>query len=345
MKRFIVIAILFPLVAGVGFSAEFSKIGTAGAQFLKIGAEPRGMGMGGACVAVITGAPSIYWNPAGIAFSNNLEFLLSDVEWVYDIRNNFLSCVIPGLPFGNLGISITALTMGEEDVTTVDESEGTGETWGAQSIAATISWGRMLTDKFAFGINVKLLQEKIWDMTANGLAFDIGSYLTPGYWGNLRLAFVLTNFGPDMQFEGGQLVTDITVPEWPPGYVGPMPGEFKSASYALPVAITLGLAYDVIDTPGNRWTFAFDLKHSNDGAEKYRMGTEYAFSELLFLRAGYEYDPDIPDEDRDEDNLQRLTFGVGLNPLLGGSPFNINYGYQDLGLLGIGHRLSVGMSF
>ena len=44
----------------------FAKVGTFGAQFLKIGVSARATGMGSAYTAVADNAEGVYWNPAGI---------------------------------------------------------------------------------------------------------------------------------------------------------------------------------------------------------------------------------------------------------------------------------------
>ncbi len=45
-------------------SAEFSKVGSSGAQFLKIGVGSKYQGSGEASVAFVDDAYAMYWNPA-----------------------------------------------------------------------------------------------------------------------------------------------------------------------------------------------------------------------------------------------------------------------------------------
>ena len=55
------------LVAPRADAAEvFAKVGTFGAQFLKIGVSARATAMGSAFTAVGDNAEAVYWNPAGI---------------------------------------------------------------------------------------------------------------------------------------------------------------------------------------------------------------------------------------------------------------------------------------
>jgi len=70
MKKIALAVIMVLLISSMSFAA-FSKLGTAGAQFLKIGIGARGAGMAGAFSAVADGASALYWNPAGIVQLNS----------------------------------------------------------------------------------------------------------------------------------------------------------------------------------------------------------------------------------------------------------------------------------
>ena len=67
MKR-LSIFLLLSLMLTTSSLAQVSKVGTAGVQFLKIWAEPRGTAMGGAYTAVVDDATGLYWNPAGVSW-------------------------------------------------------------------------------------------------------------------------------------------------------------------------------------------------------------------------------------------------------------------------------------
>ena len=65
MQRLIRIACLVFVFCGVA-KADFSNVGSAGAQYLKIGVGSRYQAMGEASVAVANDVYSMYWNPAGL---------------------------------------------------------------------------------------------------------------------------------------------------------------------------------------------------------------------------------------------------------------------------------------
>lgn len=348
MKRFGMAILGLMLVVSIAYPVEFTKVGTVGAQFLKIGVDPRGVGMGGAYSAVVNDVTSLYWNPAGIAFVESQELIFSRVEWFADITNQFLGYVVPSGKWGSFGIGITALTMGKEDITTLSEPEGTGEQWGATSISAALSYGKRLTEQFAFGMNVKYIQESIWNMTSNGIAFDFGAFLHPGIWRSLRAGFVITNFGPDIQFHGGQLMENLIREDWEINQ-GPAEVELQASSYSLPLCLKAGIAYDVIDDPTNKLIIACDFSHPNDGDEKVHIGTEYTWKNMLSLRGGYKYDRDILGETNGEkdrlNNSVNMAFGCGFNIGIGPRNYRVDYAGEDKGRLGLQHRFAFGLEF
>ena len=58
-----------PLVAQSG--GEESRVGTTAAPFLTMGVGAKGHALGHANSINISGAESIFWNPAGMAIQNN----------------------------------------------------------------------------------------------------------------------------------------------------------------------------------------------------------------------------------------------------------------------------------
>ena len=71
MKRNFIISLLVlsvMLFTSVNAQLERSttKVGTTAAQFLKIGAGARAIGMGGTYTGISNDIYAVYWNPAGI---------------------------------------------------------------------------------------------------------------------------------------------------------------------------------------------------------------------------------------------------------------------------------------
>src|SRR4030042_1458938 len=157
------------LILAAPLYADFAKLGTSGAQFLKIGVG-RGVAMGEAFVAVADDASATFWNPAGLGLVNKREVSLMHNEWIADIRHESLIVVMPLGTFGTRGISLTALTMGEMEILRVDdhntsirEDTGTGTYFSVGDMAIALSFGRMFTDRLSAGVFLEAGGGRIYD--------------------------------------------------------------------------------------------------------------------------------------------------------------------------------------
>ncbi len=337
--------------------AQVSKTGTAGAHFLKIGVDPRGIAMGGAFTAVTNDVASLYWNPAGIVVPGKREFGFSDVEWVLDTRNSFVGGIFPITSYSVIGINVLALTMGEEEITTLEKPDGTGYNWSANSIALSLSFARWFTDEFTFGMSVKMLREAIWELSATGFAMDAGILLYPTVFENLKIGISITNFGPDMQYKGA--TESMFREDWSAG-TGDVDVELISRPYPMPLCIKLGIAYDLLESSTSKLIGAVDLAHPKDGPERWHTGLEYGLNDMLFLRSGLVYDPNIWEDVKwdvltekeigeEEEPLakkllygNRICFGVGIKYPVGRYSWTIDYAGEDRGRFGgILHRFGI----
>ncbi len=337
----VLLAVVFVVLFATPAHAVFTKIGMAGLPFLKIGVG-RCTGMGDAFVAVADDATAAYWNPAGLALVGGRQAIVNHVDWVADISHEYLAVVVP-TGSGSFGVGITALSLGEFEETTIDEYQGTGETFTGSDLAVGASYARMVTEKLAFGITAKFVSEKVWDVGCAGAAFDFGVHYNTG-WRNLRLAMAIANFGPDLHYSGSLL--DFThEPDWEwPWTREPIPGTYQTETFPLPVTFRFGFAYDLFSADQTYLTAAVDLNHFNDVNEKVNIGLEYNYRPL-YLRGGY-----IVNTDWDYAEAlglkNGLSFGVGLkvNPTnaLG---LRLDYNYRELARLGGSHRVTLGVDF
>lgn len=331
---------LVGVFATTGFAA-FTKVGMAGLPFLKIGVG-RSSGMGEAFVAIADDASAAYWNPAGLALVPKRQVILNHIDWISDINHEFLSAVVPtGL--GSFGVSVTALSLGKFEETTIDEYQGTGKFFTGTDLAAGISYARMFTDKLAFGLTAKALSEKIWDVGTSGLAFDFGVHYNTG-WRNLRLGMVIANFGPDLHYSGS-LLNFTYEPDWEwPWTREPIPATYLTETFPLPILFRFGIAYDLFNTDASALTAALDLNHFNDVNEKVNFGLEYHIQDF-YLRGGYVLNTDV----NYANSLgweTGISFGAGLR-VKPTSPFSlgVDYSYRNLGRLGMSHRLTLMSGF
>ena len=103
-----------------------TNVGTAGAQFLKIGPGARVDSLGGAFGALANDVTTIYWNPAGLSQIKELSFSDTHTIWLADIRYNYLAFATPIEQVGTLGASVTFLNVPDTEITTLAKPDGTG---------------------------------------------------------------------------------------------------------------------------------------------------------------------------------------------------------------------------
>ncbi len=303
-----------------------NKVGTTAAPFLGIGAGPRAISMGGAFVGVASDPSALYWNPAGISRNGSTEAFMEHTNYLLGTSYNFFAAVVALDQDNAIGLSVTNLAYGSSNVTTVDQPDGTGETWDANDWAIGVSYSRNLTDRFSIAGTAKMIIQQIWRESATGFAMDAGLlYITP--LNNLRIGMEMANFGTQMQMSGEDLLITVSPDQSVVGANSKIPAQYVTNSYPLPLIFRVGLAMDVVNSSDNRITLAADAIHPSDNVQSVNVGGEYCWNNLLSVRGGYE-SLFVPD------SQEGLTLGIGLNYEIT-SHFNVkfDYGYENFGLL------------
>ncbi len=330
MKRNLVIngllvAALWVAQAGLaGAQDTVNKAGTTAAKFLSIPIGARALAMGGAYVAVADDATGAYWNPGFLGHLEKSEIYFMHSEYFADITLDYVSFVYPVSGFGTVGLSLTALGLGDMTITTVDDPEGlnTGE-FSAASFAIGLSYGRQLTDAFAIGGTFKYVSESIWNSKASGIALDVGTIFTTPFRG-IRLGVSISNFGQKMQFSGDDLLVQQDIDPTINGNNTSVNARLATDRFDLPLSLRIGAAYDALKTDNSRLTVEVDGLHPNDNSESVNAGAELALlKERFFLRGGY----------RNlflDDNENSYSAGFGLRYAAPSVTFRFDYAYSDL---------------
>ena len=338
-KNILIIAFIFLMVQSIGFS-QVTKTGTTAAKFLSVGIGPRANAMGGAFSSVVNDASALYWNPAGVAdlTQNEAMFTYTSLFKDLDINLNYIAVVIPAEDIGAFGLSVTALDYGEMDVTTELYPEGTGERFSASSYAFGLSYARNITEWFSAGMTVKYITEGIFNSTANGVAFDVGTLFKTPFWG-IKFATIISNYGSKMQMTGEDLLIRYDSDPNSEGNNETVDAYYKTDYFELPLKLQIGISKDLEFFDGQRLTLAIDATHPNDNAESVNIGGELSFIDnLIFLRGGYK-------ALFLDDNQEGLTLGAGLNYVLGVFAFGFDYSYQEFEFLSYTHSFGVSFKF
>lgn len=303
-------------------SEIFEKVGTVGAQFLKLGVGGRGVAMGEAFVAVADDASALYWNPAGIAMlEGKSHVFLSHSTWPADIGHEFAGYVFTygGIP-GVLGVSLNVLQMDPMIRTTEFHPDGINragsdelEQFDAGDMAIGVSYAQFLTDKFSFGGTAKWIHQGLEDEFAEGMNFDFGTLYNTG-WRTVTIGMTIQNFGQEMTF--------------------------IDQEFAAPTTFKVGVGMHAYKSERHDVLASAEFNHPSDNAERANMGAEYVYAPMeriqLALRGGYMFNRDT----------QSYAFGFGVHfPTSANAMANVNYSFSDLDVLGSAHQVSVVLSY
>ncbi len=335
IKRTLFSGIFLTFIIGVnlGYSqnnnspyvSSVDRVGTTAAQFLKIGAGARPIGMGGAYSALATDILSIYWNPAGLSRGvGNGEAIFNHAAWLADTQYDFAAVSMNLGNMGSMGFHIISFRTPEEPVRTIDHPDGTGQMWNANMVSLGATYALNLTDRFSIGFTGKYIQETIFNVTARGAAFDLGIlYYTPVK--GLTLGATIINFGTKMRLDGRDLYLDVDpLPEV--GSVDAVPAKYRTEYYDLPLGLRFGLAWQAIKNDNIEVIAAVDGVHPNDNSEYMNSGIEVGFQRVIYLRAGYK-------ALFMENSEQGLTFGAGIRYDVVGTNLKFDFGWADYGRL------------
>ncbi len=338
--------ILFLMIAAFALGAvnlelaaqDVKKVGTSAAIFLRIPVGTRGAAMGSAFVSIADDATAMFWNPSGIARLEKKAVFVDHTPWLPGLTFNYFGVVLPFESAGSVGFNVTTLGTDDMDITTVEQPDGTGETFSARSLAVGVTYARNLTDRFSIGGNVKFIHESILNSSAIGLAFDVGTiYDTP--FPGVRLGVSISNFGTNLKIDGDDLNVRVDIDPSKEGDNQSIVGRLRTDDHEPPLIMRVGLSWDAFATSSNRLTFAVDGLNPNDDAQSLNVGGEYAlFGETLILRGGFN---DLFLDDREKG----LTLGVGLNFKTSGVEFSGGYAFQDFKHLDAVNRFSLELRF
>ena len=337
-KILALVLLLFSMqVSGLAQSG-FSKTGMTAATFLSIEIGPRAAALGGAYVAIADDPTAMYWNPAGLERIENNSILFSHTRWLADTKLNYLGAAVPLGHYGTVGLSVTALAIPEMSVRTVAQPEGTGEFFDANDLAIGVSYSLSVIERFQVGINLKYIQQQIYNMTASTGAVDFGVLFTTGF-NNMVLGFSMSNFGGNMQLTGDDARVEVDLAPDEFGNNDRILANLETQEFQLPLIMRVGVAMDIIQTEKNNFKLALDAVVPNDNSQYLNVGGEYVFMNLIALRAGYK----TLFLDNSEEGL---TLGFGINVGLSQSTeLKVDYAYADFGMLNDVQQLGVSFSF
>lgn len=317
---------------------DISKRGTTVAQFLKISQGARATSMGSAFVAVADDPSTIFWNAAGLARLQNNGVLFDHTQWIADTRYNFLAGALNLGNFGTIGVSFISSDIADMNVTTVDNPNGTGESFTVSDVAVSLAWAINLTDNFSIGFNPKVVSQSIWKMSATAFAVDMGVlYNTP--FKGVTLGMSITNFGSKMEMQGQSSVILVDLDEENSGNNDKIPANLSTDKWDLPLTFKFGVSYTPIISDNHKLIMAVEASHPNDNYESVNFGGEYTFNNVFSIRGGYK-------SMFLDDSEESFTLGAGIRQnMVGNISIRFDYSYSDFGRLSDVQKFSLSINF
>jgi hypothetical protein len=341
MKNILKILLAFILLLAVdAFAGSGKRTGTGGAAELLIPVGPRGIAMAEANIATSKGIEALYWNPAGVALmQNNADVIFSHMSYIADIGVEYGAVAANFEGFGVLSFSIKSLGVGDILVTTTANPDGTGDTFSPTFIVAGLSYSRQLTETISVGLTGNFISERMADVSASGFAFDVGvMYNNLADIHGLSLGVVIKNLGPEMKYDGGGLFHEGQIDD-----VNRPPTFYKvdAAPFELPSNFQLGLGYAPVLDEMNFLQFSGIYQNNNFSGDEYKLGGEYGYNDLFFVRAGYQFAPQL-DSDA---YLYGFSAGVGINYEVENFGLKVDYAFRDVEFFDANHVIAITLGF
>ncbi len=331
---FMTTALTIFLLAPSGYAQK--KLAQTGFQFMSVGLDARATSMGEAFTTVDGSSICMFYNPAGLASVNSfIDLSFSTMQWIADIKysGGTLALNYENGRYGVFGLSFLAVDYGQFEWTRVAENEqgfeDIGELLGnpkPSAFAFGLSYARQLTDRFSVGGQVKyvyqdlgssfapvyteedtIMEKKKYDLDV--FAFDFGTIYRTGF-RSLVFGMTVRNFSREIKYE--------------------------KESFQLPLTFKIGISMNAFDfmpvsSEYHKLNVSIDAVHPRSFPEYISIGGEYAFMDMIFLRAGYI-------SSHEEYNM---SAGVGFK-LFG---FGVNYSYTPFDVFDDINRITVNFTF
>lgn len=348
-RKLLSVLFIISMVAGFANAAGPFRIGTTGGNFLELGFGSAGVAMGDAYVSVANDISSVYWNPAGLAYMEKNQLVTNLQPWIVDINFSMGAFAYTNPVLGTFAFSFINTSYGEEDVTTMEFQEGTGETYTGQDLSLQMSYGRKLAQWFSFGFTGKYVTSRIWRSNASAFALDFGTLVNTSFLNKtgkpgdgLNIGMSISNYGTRLNYDGKNIKERLD-PSENEGNYAYVPVKYETGDWELPLIFRIGVSFSPVLTKNQRLIVSADALHPNNNSEYINLGAQYSLriapAGTFYLRSGYKglLMDDAP---------YGMTFGGGFEMnLLNNYTLSFDYAARDMGVFGYMNSYSFGFSF
>lgn len=308
--RQILLSIIFIILFTLQSDSEASSPGTSGFEFLRTEIGARASGMGGAFVSIPGDINSLFYNPAGIAEIRARGGSASYLKHLLDFHSGQINGVLP-LEKGTIGTGIHYINFGEFKRTSKTDPEGAlGDTFGANSVAFSLSAGRKYKNFLSYGASAKYIRSSIDSYSADAFAFDFG-------------VIARVPLPDDDFFNIGVSIANL----------GQSRQAFIETKEDLPVVIRAGFSKKLAHLP---LLYSVQGYKYNDDDFRWALGGEFILNTRMFLRLGYNSIGLAQKIGTSGDRLAGLNLGYGLI----WRKYRFDYSFSSFGEVGSLNRIS-----
>ncbi|MBI4370489.1 MAG: PorV/PorQ family protein [Elusimicrobia bacterium] len=283
--------------------------GASSAQFLSLGAGPRGVAMGEIGSATSEDSYAAYWNPAGLLSLTQPEMALMHHELFEDIEQQFAVYAEPLSLRSAWALSITRL--GVSSIESYDKNGAALGSINTSDLSIGLSAAQTLSPSIGLGATVKWIKENLGSASDSAVAADIGLHWQANnaprgsLWRKIKAGFMINNLGSGLKFDTERF-------DWP-------------------TSIRLGMGYQ--DVVRRRPTIlGFDVSIDRARQTTLSIGGEHWVTRSMALRGGYKTSQDFG-------SGLRLGFGFKLARVM------LDYAWSGFGDIGASHRLGILIRF
>jgi len=282
--------------------------GTTAAEFLLLGANARGMALGGSYSAVATDVGGLNANPGAVALLKRPVLQGSQYSYVAGTTFNWGAVA---LPFGGgssvIGFQLGTFGFSDQPVYTASQPDGTGSFYSVTETFMAVTLAKNFSDRFSVGITAKGINDNLGDVSGSAFAVDFGTHFHSQLGGKaIRFAFSLLNLGTNMAYgqEGlnqsiARSATRDTLPGQSTITALGVPVAYLTSDFHLPTIFRVALAYDIVSVKDAKFTIMgeFNQMSSNRGA--FGGGGEFTADHIggtgfgVALRGSYTYNPSL----------------------------------------------------
>jgi hypothetical protein len=342
MKQHIAIVLsltLFMAGSNLALAGNKDRTGQAGATELMINPWARTTGLFGMNTSYVSGVEAMKSNIAGLALVGNNDIGLSNTSY---LLNNSITINNLGLAqkigsAGVVGFNIMSNGFGEIEVTDVDHPKGGIGTYKPSFINMTLGYARTFNKNIHAGVAATLVSEQINNARATGATFDAGVQYVSGARDNFHFGVTLRNVGTNMTFRGSGFSLLTSSPDGD-GYS--ITVQTPSARFEMPTYLNFGASYDFFldehrlpsadAKPKHRLTGMLNFTSNSFNNDYLGGGAEYAYKEMLMLRAALRYEKDIFNAEASSTFYSGFAFGATVQRQLGktGPMLAIDYSFR-----------------